>query len=157
MTTTRFVLGGVETSVSGEELTPLYPHVLPHGAEEGACTDRRCLRCLVIVADRVVASCMVPLFRVEGAVIKTRADLVTTELGRAIERAFLRVGIDECPAAYDGLFVLAYHLIGNTQHLSEAAIRRSSHYVAASCVSREQFEHALRLAERVYRRVRRGR
>ena len=100
---------------------------------------------------------MVPLFRVEGAVIKTRADLVTTELGRTIERAFLRVGIDECPAAYDGLFVFAYHLIGNTQHLSEATIRRSGRYVAASCVSREQFERALRLAERVYRRAQRGR
>ena len=155
--TTRFLLGGVATTVSAEELSPLYPHVLPHGAEEGVCTDRRCLRCLVIVGDRVVASCMAPLFRVEGAAIKTRADLVTTELGRTIERAFHRVGIDECASAYDGLFVLAYHLISNTHHLSEAAIRSSGRDVITPCVSREQFERALRLAAHVHQRTQRGR
>lgn len=157
MKTIRFLINGAETSVTADELSPLYPHVLAHGAEEGVCTDRRCLRCLVLVGDRVVPSCMVPLFRVEGASIKTQADLATTELGRAIERAFTRVGIDECPSAHDGLFVLAYHLISNTQSLSDAAIRRAGRDVNTPCVSREEFERALRLAARVHQRTQRGR
>lgn len=139
-----------------EATTSLYEAIMPHAVRNGRCADGRCLRCVVMLNDRVVPSCAVPVYRAHEATIRTapglQRDADTGEIMSTIRRAFERVGLDACRESYASITVLAYSILHRDLNPTDADIQRVSRHLSDRCSNRDDFERAIRLAAGVLRR-----
>lgn len=118
----------------------------------GTCATGNCLQCAVLLGGRVVPSCSLPAFRLEGAEVLDLEGLAGDRLHDTIMRAFDKVGISRCREALPGLLFLAYQLLNENPLPGDEELREYSRYLTTRCISREEFERAVRLAGRVYNR-----
>ena len=92
------------------------------GVKEG-CGEGECGACSVLIGDRIVPSCLVPVGTVEGADITTIDGFCTTERYRTIEEAFARAGSVQCGFCTPGFVMAAEALFRITLEPSEEEIR----------------------------------
>lgn len=119
---------------------------------ETACLDGSCLRCLVLLGDRVVPACKTPAFRAHGSEITTPSGLDQREEYKDIIKAFRKVGLENCVKTEPYLIMLAFHLLMEKETPGEDDLHRLSRHLNDRCSNREDFERALRIAAGLRRR-----
>lgn len=150
--TVDFVLNGSHARAKGAPDDPAWPHIDPNGARDSVCADGLCLQCAVLLGERVVPTCILPLYRLEENEIRTRESLRDDPLYQTIMRAFDKVGISRCGDSLNALVMLAYQLLSENSVPSENDLQQYSRYISTRCISRDEFERAVRLAGRVHKR-----
>tara|TARA_B100000614_G_scaffold252060_1_gene264262 strand:+ start:571 stop:1047 length:477 start_codon:yes stop_codon:yes gene_type:complete len=122
-----------------------------HG-RRGTCGDGSCLQCAILLGGRVVTACSLPAYRLDGAEIVDLDGMHGDTLHHDIMRAFDKIGISRCRAALPGLVFLAYQLLSDNPLPGDEDLHEFSRHLTTRCVSREEFERAVRLAGRVHKR-----
>lgn len=130
----------------------LYHAIVPFAYRNSRCPDGRCMRCLVVLNDRVVNACAVPIFRAHSGTVYTYEGLSADPIIHDIHRAFERVGLDTCGEAYRSLVLLAYSILQRDTNPSEMEVNRVSRHLTDRCSNRDDFERAVRLAAGLLRR-----
>ncbi len=116
------------------------------------CADGRCLRCLVLLGDRVVHACRVPAYRAHNGNVTTAAALDSRPEYRDILRAFRRVGLGTCAEAHPYLVFLAIHHLSEGPSPGTGETGLLSRHINDRCSNRTDFERALRIAAGMRRR-----
>ncbi|MCG8480902.1 MAG: hypothetical protein MI724_17545 [Spirochaetales bacterium] len=113
------------------------------------------MRCAIVLAGRVVPACSVPVFRVQGAELRDLDGLADDPLYQDIIRAMEKIGVTRCTEVLPGVVLSAYQLLSETETPTDEQIHEYSRHLAGRCLSRDEFERAVRLASRVQERKRR--
>ena len=92
------------------------------GTKEG-CGEGECGACSVVVDDRIVNSCLVPVAQVEGASIKTIEGVASGDQLHAVQQAFIDCGGAQCGICTPGMVIAAVDLLERNPHPTEADIR----------------------------------
>ncbi|TVR68037.1 MAG: hypothetical protein EA427_11645 [Spirochaetaceae bacterium] len=145
----EFTLNGIHRVIESAPTEPAWPHLAEEGAREGRCRGGNCLRCAVLLGDRPVPSCILPVYRLQGAHVTTLVGMGENPLFLDIMRAFDKVGISRCEDALPGLVMLAYQIISEKSIPSDMDIQDYSRYLVTRCAGRDEFERAVRLAGRL--------
>lgn len=147
-----FYYNGTRKTVSVVPDTPAHQYLGEVHGRRGTCGDGSCLQCTVLMGNRVTATCALPAYRLHGAEVVDIAGLENDALYFDIHRAFEKIGITRCGAALQGLVFLAYQLLGENSLPGDEELREYSRHMTTRCVSRDEFERAVRLAGRVHAR-----
>lgn len=118
----------------------------------GPCADESCLHCTVLFGGRVVNACSLPAYRLDGMDLVDIDGLGADRLYQTIVRAFDKIGIGRCRGALPGLILLAYQLLSDNPLPGDEELQEYSRHITTRCVSREEYERAVRLAGRVHKR-----
>ena len=147
----------IQTRIDGVTVTKDLPagrslmEVIGDG-QETPCQDGSCLRCLVLLGDRVVPACKTPAFRAQSVDITTPNGLDQRKEYRDIIKAFRKVGLETCIETEPYLILLAFHLLMERESPTEEDFHRLSRHLNDRCSNREDFERALRIAVGLRRR-----
>ncbi len=147
-----FRYNGTEKTVQVVPDAPANHYLSDVHGRRGTCGDGSCLQCTVLLGSRVTATCSLPAYRLEGADVVDLAGLERDTLYFDIHRAFEKIGITRCQEALPGLIFLAYQLLGENPLPGDDELREYSRHMTTRCVSRDEFERAVRLAGRVHKR-----
>ncbi|MBU0549922.1 (2Fe-2S)-binding protein [Myxococcota bacterium] len=93
------------------------------GAKEG-CGEGECGACAVEIDGRVVNSCLIPVFQVEGATIRTIEGVAGERLTR-LQEAFLAHGAVQCGACTPALVLGCEALLAEEGQISRAGVREA--------------------------------
>lgn len=93
------------------------------GAKEG-CGEGECGACAVEIDGRVVNSCLVPAFQIEGAVVRT-IEGVAGERLTALQEAFLTHGAVQCGACTPGLVLGSEALLAEDANPTRMSVREA--------------------------------
>ena len=91
------------------------------GAKEG-CGEGECGSCAVLMDGRLVNSCMMPVFTVEGRDILTIEGFRDQERFKAISRGFEKAGSVQCGFCTPGFVMAAEALLRQNPHPTEEEI-----------------------------------
>jgi carbon-monoxide dehydrogenase small subunit len=92
------------------------------GTKEG-CGEGECGACTVLIDDRIVNSCLVPIGQVEGATIKTIEGVANGDQLHAVQQAFIDCGGAQCGICTPGMVMAAVDLLERNPNPTEAEIR----------------------------------
>jgi carbon-monoxide dehydrogenase small subunit len=92
------------------------------GTKEG-CGEGECGACTVLIDDRIVNSCLVPIAQVEGATIKTIEGVASGDQLHAVQQAFIDCGGAQCGICTPGMVMAAVDLLERNPNPTEAEIR----------------------------------
>jgi len=93
------------------------------GTKEG-CGEGECGACTVMIDDRIVNSCLVPVAQVAGASIKTIEGIAPSETQlHAVQQAFVEYGGAQCGICTPGMIMAAVSLLEKIPKPTEAEIR----------------------------------
>jgi len=92
------------------------------GTKEG-CGEGECGACTVLIDDRLVNSCLVPVAQVEGSSIKTIEGVANGEQLHAVQQAFIDCGGSQCGICTPGMVMAAVDLLERNPNPGEADIR----------------------------------
>ncbi|MFW5826480.1 MAG: hypothetical protein ACOCU4_00215 [Alkalispirochaeta sp.] len=147
-----FTYNGTRKTVSVVPDTPAHQYLSEVHGRRGTCGDGSCLQCTVLMGNRVTATCTLPAYRLQEAEVVDTDGLKDDALYYDIHRAFEKIGITRCGEALQGLVFLAYQLLGENPLPGDEELREYSRHMTTRCVSRDEFERAVRLAGRVHTR-----
>ena len=124
----EFVLNGKKVSLDTDPLRRLLD-VLRNdfrltGVKEG-CGEGECGACSVLVGDKLVPSCLVPVGSVEGEEVMTIDGFRKTERFRIINEAFAKAGSVQCGFCTPGFIMAAEALFRTSLEPSEEEIREA--------------------------------
>ena len=97
--TIGFFLNGKEVSTparSVDRLSDLLRDKFGLLGVQSDCRTGRCGRCLVFIDEKLVPSCLVPVFRARGSVITSIEGLMASDEGKDIATAFHDSGLVTC-------------------------------------------------------------
>jgi len=92
------------------------------GTKEG-CGEGECGACTVIVAGKIVNSCLVPVAQVNGAAITTIEGVSHNEELHAVQQAFIDHGGAQCGICTPGMILAAVDLLKRNPAPAESDIR----------------------------------
>lgn len=92
------------------------------GTKEG-CGEGECGACSVMVNERIVNSCLIPVAQVEGAAIKTIEGIASGDQLHAVQQAFIDCGGAQCGICTPGMVLAAVDLLERNPNPTEADIR----------------------------------
>src|SRR5258707_4579383 len=92
------------------------------GTKEG-CGEGECGACSVMIDDRIVNSCLVPVAQVEGAKIKTIEGVATGDQLHRVQQAFIECGGAQCGICTPGMVLAAVNLLEHNPNPSGEEIR----------------------------------
>jgi aerobic carbon-monoxide dehydrogenase small subunit len=92
------------------------------GTKEG-CGEGECGACAVLVNDRLVNSCLMPLAHAEGAAIVTIEGVGSVDALHPVQEAFLACGGAQCGICTPGMVLAAIDLLRRNPHPTDADIR----------------------------------
>jgi carbon-monoxide dehydrogenase small subunit len=123
----RLFLNGVERSVHcppGMRLLDLLRQEGLGGTKEG-CGEGECGACAVLVDDRLVNSCLIPVLQVEGRRVTTIEGAGADRELSALQQAFLVEGGVQCGMCTPGMVLAAGALLKRQAQPSEEEIREA--------------------------------
>jgi carbon-monoxide dehydrogenase small subunit len=96
------------------------------GTKEG-CGEGECGACSVIIDDRVVDSCLVPICQVDGADVRTVEGLADarTQALSPLQQAFLEAGASQCGICTPGMLMAAAAYLESGADTDEERIREA--------------------------------
>lgn len=122
----NFRLNGKDVSVTTDPLKRLIDVLRDdfglRGAKEG-CSEGECGACSVMLNDRLVTACIIPVGSVEGQSIVTIEGLRETEEGQIIIQAFADGGAVQCGYCIPGMVLAAYNLLIRNPDPTEEDVR----------------------------------
>lgn len=92
------------------------------GTKEG-CGEGECGACSVLINDKIVNSCLVPVVQVEGASVKTIEGVASGEQLHAVQQAFIDCGGAQCGICTPGMVMAAMNLLERNPNPTDADIR----------------------------------
>lgn len=126
------------------------------GARPG-CLKGQCGSCSVLMDGTLVASCLVPAFRVYGAQIVTIEGLMEQPSYQDIEKGFIRANARPCRFCASGKFLSVHALLESRQDLSDELVRDTISGVWCRCTTHQRLVQGIRYAADFrQRRLKRG-
>lgn len=149
--TIEFELDGSLTKRACSPDLSLYELIYPDTGAAGTCPNGECLRCSLLLNDRVVLACRTPAFRANNGRVRTFAGYKTTQEYADIKRVLTRIGLDAC-AEEVGFVFLIEQILQEHAAPSEEDAANASRYLTDRCSDRESFTRAVRLTAGLRRR-----
>lgn len=115
------------------------------GTKEG-CGEGECGACAVLLDDRLVNSCLVPVAQVVGRRVTTIEGAEADPELSALQRAFTLEGGVQCGMCTPGMVLAAGALLKELPHPSEAAIREALAGNLCRCTGYVRIVQAVRCA-----------
>lgn len=92
------------------------------GPKEG-CGEGECGACAVLLNDRVVNSCLVPVGTVQHQSIVTIEGLVASKQGQVLQDAYTKEGAVQCGFCTPGMLIASHSLLLQNPHPSDLEIK----------------------------------
>ncbi|MFD2238030.1 (2Fe-2S)-binding protein [Aureimonas populi] len=146
---TTLLVNGRARAVEADPATPLL-YVLRNdlalnGPKYG-CGLGECGACAVLVGDKAVRSCTVPLSALRGRPVTTLEGLGTAEAPHPVQRAFIEAQAAQCGYCLNGMIVATVALLRREPRPDEAAIRKALRHHLCRCGTHIEILAAVRLA-----------
>lgn len=146
MPTIRFRLNGVETAVDADPdallLDILRGRLGLMGAHFG-CGAGECGACHVMVGDRALSSCDMPLWSVADKEVTTVEGLGSAEHPHALQRAFVAEQAMQCGYCVPGILMSAAALLKQNPAPTEAEVRAALDRNLCRCGSHNRMVRAV--------------
>jgi isoquinoline 1-oxidoreductase alpha subunit len=114
-----FTLNGVEASIDVDPDTPLLwvlrDHLQLTGTKYG-CGIAQCGACTVHLDGHAIRSCVTPVSMVSGKKVTTIEGVADTEVGKAVQAAWLEVDVPQCGYCQSGQIMTATALLKANPH-----------------------------------------
>jgi nicotinate dehydrogenase subunit A len=147
----RFRLNGVDTSVDADPDRPLLDILRGEFALAGphfGCGAGECGACNVIVGDRAVSSCDMPLWSVADKDVTTIEGLGTSERAHPLQRAFIVEQALQCGYCVSGILMSAAALLKRNPSPTSREVKEALDRNLCRCGSHNRMVRAvLRAAE----------
>ena len=124
---TRFLLNGrpVEVETSARPLLDALRLDLGLTGTKEGCGEGECGACSVLLGDRVVNSCLVPVCQVEGESVTTVEGLGSSGALTPLQRAFVERGAAQCGICTPGILLASVALLREKSGPSLDEVRRA--------------------------------
>ncbi|MDE2376517.1 (2Fe-2S)-binding protein [Bradyrhizobium sp.] len=146
MTTIRFRLNGAETALDADPdrtlLDFLRGGLALHGSHFG-CGAGECGACHVMVGDRAVTSCDMPLWSVAGKDVTTVEGLGGPEHPHPLQRAFIAEQAMQCGYCVPGILISAAALLKRNPAPTENEVREALDRNLCRCGSHNRMVRAV--------------
>ena len=122
----RLRLNGIDTCVEADPATPLLAvlrNALGLKGTRFGCGANQCGACNVLVGDRALASCDMPLSAVANQDVTTVEGLGTAERPHALQAAFIAEQAMQCGFCVSGILISAAALLRRNPDPSETEVR----------------------------------
>lgn len=107
------------------------------------CGANECGACYVMVGDRAMASCDMPLWSVEGKDVVTVEGLGTAEQPHPLQRAFVSEQAMQCGYCVSGVLISAAALLKRNPSPTEAEVRTALDRNLCRCGSHDRMVRAV--------------
>ncbi len=145
----RFTLNNKEVSITCDPLKRFLDVLREDfglfGTKE-ACGEGECGACSVLMNDRLITTCMVPVGAVKGKKIMTIEGLRETERGKTIIEAFADGGAVQCGFCIPGMVVAAEALLAKNAKPTEEEIRLGIAGNLCRCTGYDLIVESIKLA-----------
>ncbi|SFJ78252.1 (2Fe-2S)-binding protein [Bradyrhizobium sp. cf659] len=146
MPTIQFQLNGAATAVDADPdqtlLEVLRGRLGVTGPHFG-CGAGECGACHVLVGDRAMASCDMPMWSVAGKDVVTIEGLGTAERPHALQRAFISEQAMQCGYCVAGILISAAALLKRNPSPTEAEVRTALDRNLCRCGSHNRMVRAV--------------
>jgi isoquinoline 1-oxidoreductase alpha subunit len=146
---TTLNINGRETSVSAPADTPLLwvlrDHVGLTGTKFG-CGLALCGACTVHLDGAPVRSCQTPLSAVTGKKVTTIEGIAASKTGRAVQAAWLEIGVPQCGYCQAGQIMSATALLQKTPKPSDSQIDEAMSGNLCRCGTYTRIRSAIKAA-----------
>ena len=115
------------------------------GVKEG-CSEGECGACSVLLNNRMVTSCIIPVGAVDGQNVMTIEGLRETPKGKTIIEAFADGGAVQCGFCIPGMVIAAYCILERNPDPSEEEIRLGISGNICRCTGYDLIVESIRLA-----------
>lgn len=115
------------------------------GVKEG-CSEGECGACSVLLNNRMVTSCIIPVGAVDGQKVMTIEGLRETPKGKTIIEAFADGGAVQCGFCIPGMVIAAYCILERNPDPSEEEIRLGISGNICRCTGYDLIVESIRLA-----------
>jgi nicotinate dehydrogenase subunit A len=142
----RFRLNGADIEVDSDPDRPLLDVLRGHLGLTGAhfgCGAGECGACNVMLGDRAVTSCDMPLWSVAGKDVTTPEGLGTAEKPPPLQTAFIAEQAMQCGYCIPGILVSAAALLKQNPHPSDREIRAALDRNLCRCGSHNRIVKAV--------------
>lgn len=112
----------VETYPMARLLDVLREQLHLTGTKEG-CGEGECGACTVILDDKIVNSCLIPIAQANGSSITTIEGVATNDRLHSVQQSFIEHGGAQCGICTPGMVLAAVDLLKRNATPSEADIR----------------------------------
>jgi nicotinate dehydrogenase subunit A len=151
MPTIRFRLNGIETEIDADPdtllLTALRGPLGPTATHFG-CGAGECGACMVLVDDRALTSCDMPLWSVADKNVTTIEGLGNPQHPHALQRAFIAEQAMQCGYCLSGIMMSAAALLKQNSNPTSADVKEALDRNLCRCGSHNRMIRAvLRAAE----------
>ena len=115
------------------------------GVKEG-CSEGECGACSVLLNNRMVTSCIIPVGAVDGQKVMTIEGLRETPKGKTIIDAFADGGAVQCGFCIPGMVIAAYCILERNPDPTEEEIRLGISGNICRCTGYDLIVESIRLA-----------
>jgi nicotinate dehydrogenase subunit A len=146
MPSVRFRLNGVETVVDADpdrSLLDILRGPLGLTGPHFGCGAGECGACNVILGDRAVASCDIPLWSVADKDVTTVEGLGHAERPHPLQRAFIAEQALQCGYCVSGILISAAALLRNNPSPSSAEVKQALDPNLCRCGSHNRMVRAV--------------
>jgi nicotinate dehydrogenase subunit A len=146
MPTVRFRLNSAETVIDADPDTPLLTALRGQLGMTGShfgCGAGECGACMVLVDDRALTSCDMPLWSVAGKSITTIEGLYTPQAPHALQRAFIAEQALQCGYCLSGIMMSAAALLKQNANPTSAEVKAALDRNLCRCGSHNRMVRAV--------------
>jgi aldehyde oxidoreductase len=115
------------------------------------CHAGDCGACTVLIDENQACSCLVPVGQVNGCSVMTVEGLAGTEIGRALQAAFVELGAAQCGICSPGMLVAAFDLLSKESSPSIENVQDALGGVLCRCTGYSSIIAAVRRAGQALR------
>lgn len=146
---TTLTINGKATTVSAPDDTPLLwalrDHVGLTGTKFG-CGVGQCGACTVHLDGKAVRSCQTPLSEAAGKKVTTIEGVGATRTGKAVQAAWLNIGVAQCGYCQPGQIMSAAALLQQNSKPSDADIESAMNGNLCRCGTYTRIRSAVKVA-----------
>lgn len=144
-----FTLNGEITNVfvePGEMLVDVLRDKLQLTGTKIGCRAGECGACTVIMNEKAVNSCLIPIGKVEGAVIETVEGVGTQDNLHPVQKAMVENGSVQCGFCFSGMVMSSKALLDKNPNPTEQEIKTALAGTICRCTGYAKIEQAVATA-----------
>lgn len=142
-------INGKETTIdapSNIRLSVLLRDFLGRRSIKHGCQCGQCGKCIIILNDKPVLSCLYPASRAQGKSITTIEGISQKSEYNNIVKGFELAEVDLCPSCAPSRLLLTYHQLKRSRELTPEMIKNILLSVNCNCTENKVLKEALYLA-----------
>ena len=152
---TSMTINGRATQVAAPEDTPLLWVLRDHLGLTGTkfgCGLALCGACTVHLEGAPVRACQTPLSAAKGKKVTTIEAIGATKAGKAVQAAWMKIGVPQCGYCQSGQIMSASALLAKNQHPTDADIEAAMNGNICRCGTYNQIREAVHAAAKMLRK-----